>query len=389
MRIINGLIYRPDGNFHTGTLDINDGIFSGVPNLLPQNKFDDDDLIDADGLFVIPGLTDIHFHGCMNYDLCDGDYNSLQAIADYQASVGVTTICPATMTLPVERIKKILINAKNFKDKSNTGAELAGVNLEGPFISPEKIGAQNPDYIIKPDLSIFTDFYEASGGLIKLVDIAPEVDGAMSFIKGVKDKFDNVTVSLAHTTADYDIALMAFDAGISHVTHLYNAMNPINHRNPGPIAAAADFNDENNKNINAEIICDGVHIHPAIVRNTFRMFSDDNIIFISDSMRAAGMPDGDYELGGLPVIKTGNKAILNNGTIAGSVTNLMDCMRTAVKRMGVKLETAIKCAAVNPAKAINIYDRYGSIEPCKTANLVLLNKNLDIINIINRGRRVL
>lgn len=405
------MIYGPDGKFHTGTLDIKDGVFSSsLSSLSPetdytgvsdfsgqdQDKYDknqdkykyNDIVINAEGLFVIPGLTDIHFHGCAGFDFCDGDYKAFQAIANYQAKNGVTTICPATMTLPEQKIIEILKSVNNFKKlKNKTGAEIVGINLEGPFLSREKCGAQNPDYIIAPDINIFKKFYDASQGLIKLVSIAPEVRGATSFVKYLKNNFKNLKIALAHTNADYEIAFNSFKNGVNHVTHLYNAMNPINHRKPGPVLAAADFNELKNK-ISVEIICDGVHVHPAVIKNTFRMFSSDNIIFISDSMRATGMPDGVYELGGQQVFKTGNKVLLNDMTIAGSATNLMDCMRNAVKNIGVPLETAIKCAAVNPARAINIYDKYGSIEPGKIANLVLLNKNLDIITVINNGTQV-
>ena len=213
----------------------------------------------------------------------------------------------------------------------------------------------------------------------KLVDLAPEEEGAMEFIRAEKGK---VVLSIAHTTADYETAKAAIEAGVTHMTHLYNAMNPINHRAPGPIIAAAD-----DEYCEAELICDNVHIHPAIVRNTFKMFGEDRVIFISDTMEAAGLEDGMYELGGQPVIVKGNRATLEDGTIAGSNTNLMKCMRTAVKQMGIPLEKAVKCAAVNPAKSIGIYDQYGSITPGKVANAVLLDQEtLEIKGVILKGQ---
>ena len=415
MRIINGLIYRPECEFRSGTLEINGDVISGVSDFLPENNFDDE-VINAQDLFIIPGLTDIHFHGCMGFDLCDGNINALKNIAEYQARQGILNICPATMTLDAEKILKILANAKDFRNlKLKNCAELVGINLEGPFISPKKCGAQDPKFAVKPDINLFEKFYEASGSLIKICCVAPELDGSINFIKYLRENFKDVRVSLAHTCADYDTALNAFKAGVNHITHLYNAMNGINHRNPGPILAAVDFNDGNNfardelanfnfnnfasdklaKNLNnkikAELICDGVHVHKAAIRNAFRLFNAENIIIISDSLRATGMPDGEYELGGQIFVKRGNKTGLKNSpeTLAGSVTNLMDCVRFLVKNKIISLENAVKCAAVNPAKAINIYDKFGSIEPGKVANLVLLNKNLEIKKIFMRGQELI
>ena len=237
--------------------------------------------------------------------------------------------------------------------------------MEGPFVSKEKMGAQNPNFIKKADSELFDTMQEKSGGIVKLVAIAPETEGAIDFIKAKKDE---TVLSVAHTMADYDTAMEAFEAGATHVTHLYNAMPPYTHRAPGVVGAAADAGAE------TELICDGVHIHPSAVRATLKLMGEDKVIFISDSMMATGLEDGDYSLGGQPVKVVGNLATLQNGTIAGSATNLMDCLRTAVKKMNVPLETAVKCAAVNSAKSVGIYDEYGSITPGKKANLVLLNK---------------
>lgn len=211
---------------------------------------------------------------------------------------------------------------------------------------------------------------------MKLVSVAPELDGAMDFIKAVSDK---VAISLAHTTAGYDIAKEAFDNGAHHVTHTYNAMPPFNHREPGVIGAAADCDQ-----VYCEIICDGVHIHPAVIRATFRMMGKERMILVSDTMRAAGMSDGAYTLGGQDVTVVGNKATLADGTIAGSATDLMSCMKTAVS-FGIPLEDAVTAAAVNPAKELGLYDQYGSLEVGKVANAVVLDKDLNIKAVLLRG----
>lgn len=371
MIIKNAEVFTEEGVFEKKDIYIQNGVFV-------ENAPEDDQVIDATGCYAIPGLTDIHFHGCMGKDFCDGTEEAIQTIADYEASVGVTTIAPATMTFSEATLMDIAHAAKAHKNEH--GAILCGINMEGPFIAMKKKGAQNGKYIHKPDVAMFDRIQEASGGLFKLVDIAPEVEDAMDFIKAKKGE---VVLSIAHTTTDYETAKEAIDAGVTHMTHLYNAMNPINHRNPGPIIAAAE-----DERVEAEIICDNVHIHPAIVRNTFKMFGPDRMIFISDTMMAAGLDDGMYELGGQPVIVKGNRATLEDGTLAGSNTNLMDCMRVAVKEMNIPLEIAVRCAAVNPAKSIGIYDKYGSITPGKVANVVLLKKDdLAIDQVILKGEK--
>lgn len=374
MRIKNVLTFTEEKTFLLGNLQIKDGRF------VSEECSNDEDIIDGDGLYAIPGLIDLHFHGCMGHDFCDGSTEAIEVIAKYQASVGVTSICPATMTLPEETLAQVMRSAASYNADANhpDSAGLVGINMEGPFISAQKKGAQAADYILPCDLDFFHRLQQLSGGLIKLVDIAPEGDGAMEFIQAAKDE---VGISLAHTMADYDTALMAYQKGARHATHLYNAMPPFTHRAPGVIGAACD-----SPHVMAELICDGVHIHPSVVRATFQMFGDDRVILISDSMRAAGMPDGHYTLGGQDVTVSGKHATLDSdGALAGSVTNLMDCLRTAVKDMNIPLESAVACATINPARALKIDKDYGSITAGKVANLVLMDKDLNIKKIIING----
>ena len=219
-----------------------------------------------------------------------------------------------------------------------------------------------------------------SGGLIRVATVAPETDGAMSFIREAKNI---ARVSIAHTACDYDTAREAFTAGASHVTHLFNAMNPINHRNPGPVIAALE------SGAMVELIADGVHVHPAVVRATLKAFGDDRVIFISDSLECAGMPDGEYMLGGLKVIKRGRRATLEDGiTIAGSVANLMDCVRRVVLEMNIPLEVAVRCASVNPVRALGLGEAYGRIEAGKVANVVMLDGGLNVAGVIMRGEMI-
>lgn len=379
-KIINGLIFHEDGSFTPDTVYIcgekivSQEVYEKECSTASGNEM----VTDAAGNYVIPGLTDIHFHGCMGSDCCDGTVEAFQTIARYELNQGITSITPATMTMSEEVLSQICRAAKTYRDTAEeNAADFCGLYMEGPFINAAKKGAQNEKYITPADTAMLNRLQDLSGNMLRTVAIAPETAGAMDFIR---ENSSRVNISIAHTTADYDTAKEAIACGASQLTHTYNAMPPFSHRAPGPIGAAAD-----DEHCRAELICDGIHIHPAVVRTTFKMFGDDRIIFISDSMRAAGLADGQYDLGGQNVTVKGNLAVLEDGTIAGSVTNLMDCVRTAVHDMGIPFASAVKCAAVNPAKAVGIYDAYGSLTPGKFANIVILDKNLDIKTVLHHG----
>ena len=331
---------------------------------------------DAAGCYVIPGLTDVHFHGCKGADFSDGDPDGLTRMAEYELSRGVTQICPAGMTMPEEQLLKICRMAAEHRRAGKPGAELVGVNLEGPFLSEAKKGAQNGAWLHAPDLEMLERLIAASENLVKLVSVAPELPGALDF---VREASRQVNVAIAHTTADYDTATAALKAGAREITHLFNAMPPFTHRAPGVVGAAADF-----PACRVELICDGVHIHPAVVRSVFKLFGPDRVVLVSDSIRGTGMPDGEYALGGQTVTVQRPLAALADGTIAGSVTDLMDCMRAAVS-FGVPLADAVRAAAVNPAQAIGIFDRVGSLDIGKQANAVVLDENLELNAVFFHG----
>ena len=283
------------------------------------------------------------------------------------------------MTIQADKLAQIMKVAGVYQ--SENGSKLRGINMEGPFINSEKKGAQDAKYIRNCSVEMYQNFQKLSGGLIKLVDIAPETKEAFDFIDAVKNE---TTISIAHTCADYQTANLAFQKGVSHVTHLYNAMPLFSHREPGVVGAAFD-----NKHTYVELICDNVHIHPSVVRATFAMFGDDRIVFISDSMRATGLKDGRYTLGGQEVVVKGNKAtLIKENALAGSVTNLADCMKIAVTKMKIPLESAVACATINPAKSIGIYDKCGSITVGKAADLVLLNKDLSLKAVFINGKMI-
>ena len=371
MILQNALVYTPRHTFERGTLFIRNGRI--VPFAAPEAG---EEVIDAEGLYALPGLVDIHFHGAMGKDFCDGTEEAIQTLADFEASKGVLAICPATMTYPEEFLNHVMDAAA--AHKNGKGADLVGINMEGPFISPKKVGAQNPEYVQGADAGMFRRLQKRANGLIKLVDIAPEEPGALEFIAACHDE---VRISIAHTCTSYDTANAAFDAGATHMTHLYNAMPGITHREPGPIIAALERGAE------VELITDNVHIHPAMVRFTFNTFGDDHVILIADSMMACGLPDGQYSLGGQAVTVRGPRATLTEqpGTIAGSATCLFDCMKRAVLDMGVPLESAVRAATLNPARSIGIDADYGSLDAGRYGNVVLVDDKLDILKVVRHG----
>ena len=374
MIIQNALVYTPRHTFERGTLFIRNGRI--VPFAAPEAG---EEVIDAEGLYALPGLVDIHFHGAMGKDFCDGTEEAIQTLADFEASKGVLAICPATMTYPEEFLNHVMDAAA--AHKNGKGADLVGINMEGPFISPKKVGAQNPEYVQGADAAMFRRLQKRAGGLIKLVDVAPEEPGNLDFIK---ECHNEVRISIAHTCTDYDTAVQAFEAGATHMTHLYNAMPGITHRAPGPIIAALEHGAE------VELITDNVHIHPAMVRFTFNTFGADHVCLIADSMMACGLPDGQYSLGGQAVTVKGPRATLTEqpGTIAGSNTCLYDCMKRAVLEMNVPLESAVRAASENPARSIGGDNDYGSLAAGRYGNVILADKELNIKAVIQKGTRI-
>ena len=377
MQRIRGMIYTDQMQFRSGEIKITDDIIEDI-------LFLDEAALTAEeaGHYLLPGLVDIHFHGCAGYDFCDGTEEAVRAIASYETRHGITTICPATMTLSEETLRGICACAlaaqtETLSEGIRLSEVLRGIYLEGPFISMEKKGAQNPAYIHKPDMEMLKRLQQAAGGLIRIVAIAPETEGAMECIREGKDDF---RFSIAHTCADYETARQAIEEGARHVTHLYNAMPPFTHRQPGVIGAAAE--DEKTE---VELICDGIHIHPSVVKSTFKLFGAERVVLISDSMMAAGMEDGEYALGGQPVTVRGNRAVLQDGTIAGSVTNLYDCMRMAV-RMGIPKEEAVRAATVNPARAIGLETECGVLLPGRRADILVADREFTLLSVLKSGR---
>lgn len=372
MRYENGWIFA-DGRFVRGGFSVENGRFAHVLEDVPGAAED------LDGALVIPGLVDIHVHGCAGADFSDGDYAGLVRMARYLARRGVTSFAPASMTLPYDALDKAFHAAARLRREGLAdGARLMGIQMEGPFLSREKRGSQNPAYLRLPDWDRFLRLYDAAEGLLRIVDVAPELPGAVEFTRRASEK---CRVSVAHTAAGYDQAAAVFDAGATHLTHLFNAMSGIHHRHPGPIGAASE-----RENVTAELICDGIHVHPSAVRMAFRLFPG-RICLISDALRCCGMADGSYSLGGQEIVLSGGVARLTGGAIAGSAADLYQCMRRAVS-FGIPREQAVWAATALPARVIGRESETGAIADGRAADFVICGGELEPEAVYLGGKRL-
>ena len=370
----NANIFTADNGFVFGSFSVEEDRFGDI--VPGENAAEGADL---NGAYVIPGLIDIHTHGNSGGDFSDGVYEDDEKMARFYAKNGVTSFAPASMTLPYDVLEKAFAEGRKLADNRPADcARLAGINMEGPFFSEKKKGAQNGAYLMDPDFEAFRKLYDGCGGLVRVVDIAPELPGAVEFTGKAKEL---CTVSVAHTDATYEETKAVLDAGATHVTHLYNAMPPIHHRKPGVIGAASE-----NESVVAELICDGLHVHPSSIRMAFKLFPD-RICLISDSLRCTGMPEGIYPFAGQQVRLQNNECRLLDGTIAGSIATLYQCMLNVID-YGIPKETAIRAATIIPAREIGRDADIGSIEKGKYADFVVCDANLARREVYIGGSRI-
>ena len=386
MYLINGNFFIDD-SFKYGSIKLENGLFGEFcpgefnKDILENVTDSDDQYIDLEGAFVIPGLVDIHIHGAVGRDVSDGDSEAIRSMAGYLVKQGVTSFLPTTMSLPKERILKVTCAFQEAVSQwKGDAARILGLRLEGPFLSPEKKGAQNEEYLINPDEELFREVFAEASGNIKIIDMAPELSGATDFIKSFKD---DVLISVGHTTSDYECAMRAFKSGAGHLTHLYNPMNPFLSRNPGPIGAAIM-----NENVTAEIITDGIHSHPSSVKAAFRLFGN-RLCIISDSVRCCGMEDGIYDLSGQRVRLEGKKVVLEDSekeTIAGAAQNLYDNLLSAIE-FGLPKEKMILAATRVPADIVG-EKRIGRIEKGAFADFIICDENLNRKHVFISGCQI-
>lgn len=332
------------------------------------------EVIDAEGGYITPGFIDLHIHGYLGKDVCDANVDSIKTIAGGLVENGVTGFLPTTMTVDMEVIKGALNACREVRDsREYYGSTILGVHAEGPFISASKKGAQDERYILKPD----ADFVKANADIIKIITLAPEEDKDFAEIKRMSEE-TNVVVSMGHTSADYKTAMESTKNGVKHATHLFNAMTPMTHRAPGVVGAAL------NSDVSCELIVDTYHVDPALYEMVYKM-KGRKLCFITDCLPAGGLPEGEYTLGGAKIIYKDNLCKLEDGTIAGSVLKLNKGVWNVYTNTSIPLYECVNCATLNPATAIGVADRKGSIEVGKDADIVILDNEFNVKKTIIGG----
>lgn len=338
----------------------------------------DDEVVDAKGLYLSPGFIDIHIHGAGGCDTMDGTEEAVNTISKVIMEHGTTSFIPTTMTVSIEDINKSLKVIKELKEKGSEGANVLGAHLEGPFISPEAIGAQNSKHLLKPSIENYKKMVEGCEDAVTSITLAPEVEGASELIEYISKR--GIVCSAGHTKANYEEMNEGIKHGISHSTHLYNAMTGFTHREPGVVGAIFD------SKITTETISDGIHISYPALRIAYKVKSTDKVMLVSDAMMACCMKDGKYALGGQDVYVTKGAARLENGALAGSVLTIDRAVENVYKNCNVPLCEAVKMATYNPAKHCKVDNRKGLIKEGYDADLVLFDENIRIKKVFINGK---
>lgn len=372
--IIKGAnIVTGDFRLHKADLQFDGGIITAIGNLGGSSE------IDAAGMFLVPGFIDTHIHGAAGSEFAaeSGDFD---AARKYEAEHGVTTIVPTVRCLPRQGLVAAEKNILNQMRSSCKGSKLSGINLEAPFVNPIRRGGMVPENIARPDMQFAKDILDAADGNLKLITIAPEMPGALDIIRFFAE--NGVKVSMGHSNATYDEAQKGAESGATRVTHLFNAMAPYHHREPGLIGFSLL-----DKRISCEMICDLVHLSKPTVKLIYKSKGADRISLVSDTGVFAGMPDGDYYILGRHRIVKNGECHLEDGTIAGSCMPLYYGVRNLLE-MGIPMPDVCKMASYTPAKAIGISERTGSLEPGKAADMVLLDREYNIHAVFIDGQRI-
>lgn len=350
-----------------------------IKEINPSNV-NDTEVIDAEGLYLSPGFIDVHIHGAGGCDTMDGTIESINTIAKTIVQHGTTSFTPTTMTVAAEDIRKSMEVIKKLKEEGTEGANVLGAHLEGPFISPKAIGAQNPNFLLAPSVENYNKIVGDYSDAVVSITMAPEVEGAKELIKYLSD--NGVTVSMGHTKATYDEAIEGIKCGACHSTHLYNAMTPFTHREPGVVGATFDTD------ITTETISDGIHISYPALRTAYKQKGTDKVLLVSDAMEACGMPDGQYSLGGQDVIVKNGAARLLDGTLAGSVLTLDKAVKNIYNNSNYPLNEVVRMATYNGAKHCHVEDHKGLIKEGYDADLILFNEDIEIQKVFVNGKEV-
>lgn len=361
-----------DGKFQAADITVSNGLFQDTAANTEEHE-----TLDLTDKLIIPGFIELHSHGCIGYDFTTSAPEELEKMCEFYSENGITSILATTMTIGYDTYKKAMENIKTVCEKGTKGSRIIGINMEGPFLGASKKGAHDTRYLLSINEQKYEELNDISGDRVRIIDLDPDLPGALPFIEKYSKK---KIISLAHTSCDYDTAVKAIEAGATHVTHLFNAMNGLHHRAPGIIGAVSDCP------VNAEIICDGIHIHPSVMRLVFKAFPE-KLILISDSMSAAGLEDGPYELGGQKVIVKDGKAALEDGTIAGSTTTIYKAFKKCIE-IGIPVEQAVLSATLYPARAIHADNEIGSIEKGKRADFIIMDKNYNIEKVYSGGNLI-
>ena len=375
--IVNGRIVLPDSLVTDKALcfDADSGKIMGIAETVPSGS----EVIDAEGGYIAPGLVDVHIHGYLGEDTSDAKPDGIKKMAYGVAKNGVTAFLPTTMTVSMAEINAALDAVRRLKEESRTwdGAEILGVHAEGPFINPSKKGAQAESNILPPD----ADFIIKNSDIIRSVTLAPEMDKGHECIKKVAAE-SSVLISMGHTGADFDEAIEAAKDGVNHATHLFNAMTPLAHRNPGVVGAALASD-----NVSVELIADTFHINPGLY-SIIAKVKGRKMVLITDCTRAGGMPDGEYDLGGQPIFLKGIECRLADGTIAGSVLKLNSAVKNVLDHTDLPVNEVFNMASLNAAMAIGEGGRIGSLEEGKDADIIITDEDINVTRTIKKGRTI-